>query len=93
MVACFDLQQVLPCPHGQISVYFYKRKLSCYNLSIYDLATNHAKCFMWHEGIAGRGANEVNSCVFKYLISQPFEVKEIATFSDNCSLKINLNLQ
>ncbi|GFR82956.1 tRNA uridine 5-carboxymethylaminomethyl modification enzyme MnmG [Elysia marginata] len=32
----FDLQQILLCPHGQSSSYFYKKRLGVYDLTIYD---------------------------------------------------------
>ena len=82
--ACFDLQQVLPSPHGQISVYYYKRKLSTYNFTCYNLGTGAADCFMWNESYAGRGANEINSCLFQYLKLYS-EKKFVCTFSDNCA--------
>ena len=31
-VACFDLQQVLNCPNGEESNFYYRRELSAYNL-------------------------------------------------------------
>ncbi|KAL4713498.1 hypothetical protein ACJJTC_010483 [Scirpophaga incertulas] len=34
LCATFDFQKVLNCPHGQMSVLYYKRKLSCYNFTV-----------------------------------------------------------
>ena len=82
--ACFDLQQVLPSPHGQISVYYYKRKLSTYNFTCYNLGTGSANCFMWNESYAGRGSNEINSCLYHYLKLNS-EKQFVCTFSDNCA--------
>ena len=82
--ACFDLQQVLPSPHGQISVYYYKRKLSTYNFTCYNLGTGSADCFMWNESYAGRGSNEINSCLFHYLKLNS-DKQFVCTFSDNCA--------
>ena len=82
--ACFDLQQVLPSPHGQISVYYYKRKLSTYNFTCYNLGTGSADCFMWNESYAGRGSNEINSCLFHYLKLNSNK-QFVCTFSDNCA--------
>jgi hypothetical protein len=56
---CFDLQQVLQCPYGQNNLFYYKRKLDVYNLSIYSLGDGAAHCYMWDEREAKRGANEV----------------------------------
>ena len=41
-VACFDLQQVLNCPKGDVSNLYNRRKLNAYNLSIYQSEV-HAK--------------------------------------------------
>ena len=64
--AVFDLEQVLPCPAGEASSLFYHRKLAVVNLTIFELAFNKGHNFMWHEGIAGHGANEVASCVYNF---------------------------
>jgi len=81
---CFDLEQVLPSPCSNVSTLFYKRKLSCYNLTVYDMATKDATLYMWHEAIAGRGSNEIASCVFDYLKSLPSNVTDVIMYSDTC---------
>ena len=84
VVACFDLQQVLSSPHGQVSVYYYKRKLSTYNFTVYNLGTGEANCYVWNQSYAARGSNEINSCLFNYLnINKNKE--SVCTFSDNCA--------
>ena len=67
VVATFDLQAALPCPLGESSSFYYVSKLNVYNLTIYELQTNEAFCFTWHEGHANRGANEIGSCLWYYL--------------------------
>lgn len=82
----FDLQKVLPCPKSETSVFFYKNKLSLYNLTVYESRGHIGTCYLWHEGIAKRGANEIGSCFMIALIHQAQEgKKEIFTFSDSCS--------
>jgi len=40
---------------------------------------------MWHEAVAGRGANEIDSCLFKHLINNtPNNVTEVTFYSDTC---------
>ena len=34
--AAFDFEQILLCPHGESSAFYYKRRLGVYNFSIYD---------------------------------------------------------
>ena len=61
LAACFDLQQVLFLPTSDRSEIFYKRQLSCYNFTVYNLGNKERHCFFWHEGQARRGANEISS--------------------------------
>jgi len=40
---------------------------------------------MWHEAVAGIGANEIASCLFKHLINNtPNNVTEVTFYSDTC---------
>jgi hypothetical protein len=82
---CFDLQQVLQCPYGANSLFYYRRKLDLYNLSVYDLATGKAKCFIWDQMQAKRGANEIGSCLHRYLTGLSEEgIREVVMYADNC---------
>ena len=83
--ACFDLQQVLQVPHGEVSQYYYRRKLGVYNLSIYEYSTSNGFCYMWPEHVSGRGTNEVASSVINYIKQKVEEGKTIVfLMSDNC---------
>ena len=68
--ACFDLQQALPCPHGQSSSFFYKHKLSVYDLSIHELPTSDVVCNTWTEAISARGAKQIASCILHFIDEQ-----------------------
>ncbi|XP_055905287.1 uncharacterized protein LOC129940814 [Eupeodes corollae] len=87
IVAVYDLQAVLQCPKGESSNFYYVSKLNIFNFTICQLKSKEVNCFVWHEGAAGRGANEIGSCVFMYLKSlqenstQSFDV---VFYSDNC---------
>ena len=61
--AAFDFEQILTCPHGKSSLFYYKRKLGIYNFTMYDYEDKHVYCYMWPEFEGGRGSNEVASCI------------------------------
>ena len=83
-----DLQQTLPCPRLRVSVAYYKRKIWLYNFCIYDLNKDRASMFLWDETTAKRGADEIASCIVKWIdaefaTGQPF--KRLRIFADNCA--------
>jgi len=86
-VSTFDLEAVLPTPCSLVGELYYKRKISCYNLSYYSLADQKGTCYIWDETQGGRGANEIGSCVLKHISSvseQTINLKEITYYSDTC---------
>lgn len=83
VVACFDLQAVLPTPCGDISTFFYKCRLNCFNFTIFEITSRNGFCYFWHEAIAMRGANEIATCLFDYLSTLPAN-KDVIFYSDNC---------
>ena len=86
LVASFDLQQVIFLPRSNRCEVFYKRRLSCYNFSIYNIKSTEAHCFLWNESIAGRGANEIASHLATYLVKADRNGFEIASlFCDGCA--------
>lgn len=83
--AVFDLQQVIYTPKSNHSSIFYKRRLANYNFTIYDLHSGEGRCFLWHEGVAKRGANEISTCIYKFLQEMDADGKEQVTlFCDGC---------
>ena len=83
---CFDLQQALPTPSLTAGVVFYKRQLYTYNFCIHNAATSKGTMYMWSEDIAGRGSEEMASCVSAYIedLVNGTEVEEIVMYSDSC---------
>ncbi|KAK3924824.1 Halomucin [Frankliniella fusca] len=85
-VLIFDLEQCLPTPYLKCSEVYYARQLYVFNMTIYDTTTKITTCYMWHEGEAGRGANEISSCLFKHCLDEiPENVKHLRLFSDSCT--------
>ncbi|GFN84277.1 DNA repair protein rhp54 [Plakobranchus ocellatus] len=81
----FDMEQILLCPHGQSSSFYYKRRLGVYNFTTYDYKNGDGLCHMWPESKGRRGPNEVASYLFDYMKERSLQsVKEIHMFPDNC---------
>ena len=59
----FDLMQNLPVPTLTHGAMFYSRQLWVYNFGIQNTTTGTASMYMWNEAIAGRGADEICSCL------------------------------
>lgn len=86
VVATFDFQKVLQTPHGEVSIFYYKRKLNTFNFTLFELGNKTATCYMWHECIAKRGANEVSSCLYDFIkVNAEKGVHEFRFWSDNCA--------
>ena len=84
----FDLEAVLPCPCTLVGDLFYKRCLSCYNLSFYSLGDKKGTCFVWDETNGARGSCEIGTCILMNISSitdNDPNVKEITYYSDTCS--------
>jgi len=63
-VACFDLQQVLTTPHTiNVFTVILQKEIGNYNLTVFDVGKKDGRCYMWHKGVAKRGANHIASCV------------------------------
>ena len=63
----FDLQQVIYLPKSEHGEIFYKRRLFCYNFTVFELATKTVTCYVHHEVQARRGSNEISSNLFNHL--------------------------
>ncbi|CAH0562935.1 unnamed protein product [Brassicogethes aeneus] len=81
----YDMEKVLGLPKLPTNIIYYKRQLSIYNEGIYKGSNNESYCFVWKEGIAGRGAQEVGSCL-KFMIDKYVapEVEHLILWSDSC---------
>ena len=86
LIACFDLQKVLPLPRTEIGDAFYLNKINLYNFTILDLCRLEGVSYPWLEVMAGRGAKEVLSHIRHYVIIKIQEgIKIFHFFSDSCT--------
>ncbi|KAK3908308.1 Bis(5'-nucleosyl)-tetraphosphatase, symmetrical, partial [Frankliniella fusca] len=84
--AIYDLQKTLSVPQLETSEVYYKRKLSMYNFTIYNVIQHQGYCYTWNESEAKKGANEIATCVLQFIEKMASNgVKEIIFWSDNCS--------
>lgn len=86
IMATFDMQSILQLPTSQVGPLYYKRKLTLHNFTIYECKKpNKGFCYLWPETAGKRGANEIGSCVLRYLKSLDKTVRHVTFFSDCCS--------
>ncbi|XP_072181409.1 uncharacterized protein [Diadema setosum] len=83
--AVFDLQQNIYLPKSNRGELFYKRRLACYNFTIYDLASHEGHCYLSNETITKRGACEVSTYLFDFLQNMDQQGKRtVDLFCDGC---------
>lgn len=85
--AVYDLQAVLTVPRGEVSVFYYISKVANYNFTVCEIQSMDTFCYLWHEGEAHRGPNEIASCILKFIQKKSEERTndfEIIFYSDNC---------
>lgn len=80
-----DLQQVMPLPKITTNRAFYLRQLSFYNFGIHSISTDGTISYMmnWTENVAGRGANEILSCLYDFILNIGPKTN-LEAWSDSC---------
>ena len=95
----FDLEKTLPLPRIPTNIVFYKRQLWVYNCGIHNGKQDQGFCYVWAEGVAGRGAQEVGSCLLKHINTHIGKsVQHLILWSDSCggqnrNIKLTLMLK
>ena len=82
-VIAFDLMKTLATPSISTGVAYYKRQLWTYCLGIHNLATGQAHMYVWHEGLASRGPQEIGSCILHYVRTY-VKTPVLILYSDQC---------
>lgn len=87
----FDMQATLTLPFAEDSQLYYARKLSVYNVSIYDSEKNGI-CHVYDETNGAKGSTEIASCLLDYLSSLLESVEHVIFYADTCEGRIEINL-
>lgn len=82
---CFDFMQNLQLPEFPTQDKFYLSQLTVSLFCITDLKTQKSFFYIYHEGQAAKGPNEVCSFILDYIKNVvPKEATELRMFCDNC---------
>lgn len=83
---CYDYMQNVSLPIIPVQEIFYLRQLSVSIFCIHNLKTGKNVLFLYHEGQAKKGPNEVCSFIMTYIKEYVDKnVVELMLFSDNCA--------
>lgn len=52
---------------------------------MYDLGSKEGHCYVWNEGEASRGVNEIGTCIYNFLKLHEDDKNPVILYSDNCS--------
>ena len=86
LCANFDLQQVIYLPMSPESSIFYKRRLSNYKLTFYNISNKDCRCFIWEETQRKHGSSEISTSVYKALKFYDDQgTKKAYLYADGCS--------
>lgn len=82
----FDYMQNVDLPKIPMQEVFYLRQLTLQVFCIYNTKTKQSHFYLYHEGQAKKGGNDVASFIIKSYIKEmvPKEVNELHFFLDNC---------
>ena len=83
-VIAMDFQKIFPLPLTGVSQEFYKRQLWLCNFCIHDCIYENATMYLHAEHYAGKGPNEVISCLDHFLSTLPATTKNLKIFAGNC---------
>jgi len=87
VVVCFDLENVITCPRSNVSNFFYKRKLSVYNMTGHCSKDKFAYNVIWNEQTGGRGSNELASAIMviiEHVVEKHPDIDTLTLWSDSC---------
>ena len=85
VVITMDLEQALPTPHIRTETVFYLRQLWTYNFGVHVCNNNNGIMCVWGEHHAGRGSEEIVSCLMKVMpLLESYDKEHLIVWSDSC---------
>ncbi|XP_054287369.1 uncharacterized protein LOC129003147 [Macrosteles quadrilineatus] len=86
LLLCFDYCANISLPTLPVQDVYYLRQLSVYPFAIHNSNNDSATFYLYHQGVAAKGCNEVCSFIQKYINDNvPANVDELYLYSDNCT--------
>ena len=85
LLVIFDLENVVTLPKADVSSFFYKRKLTVYNLTA--VCKGKGYCAIWSEVLAGRAGNDIASgfiALLDKIVENNPGHNNIVVWSDSC---------
>ena len=86
-MVCIDLENVISLPKANVGNFYYKRKLSQYNLTGHCSLNKKGYCVLWHELMAGRGGNDIASavtCMLERILADVPGIETFILWFDSC---------
>ena len=82
---CYDLEKTFLLPKATSGSFYYTRNFSTINCRIHDAKTDQGYFHIWTETDAGRGPQEIGSCLLKFLENhlEP-EATTLILWADSC---------
>ena len=90
LVICFDYQNVVSLPHNDVSSFFYKQKLTLYNLTSHASISKKGYITIWTEAMSSREGNDIASAfvtILSKVVNDFSPVSDIIVWSDSCVLQ------
>ena len=84
LVMTFDMMQNTPVPSMTHQSMYYLRQLYVIVLGIHQTSDDAACLYAWDESTAGRGPDEIASCLTKHVSLRVKYVRHLICYSDNC---------
>lgn len=80
---CMDFMQNLQLPQIPVQETFYLRQLTVNVFNIHNIANDKAMFYVYHEGVAKKGPNEVSSFLTDYISNvMDKDIRHLHVFSD-----------